>query len=47
LIWRRLVRRLWSTGTLEKVVLMDFLWAIYAQVLPESGRAPSNCSSAP
>ena len=26
--------RLWSTGTLEKVVLMGFLWVIYAQVLP-------------
>ena len=26
--------RLWSTGTLEKVVLMGFLWIIYAQVLP-------------
>jgi hypothetical protein len=26
--------RLWSTGTLEKVVLMGLLWVVYAQVLP-------------
>jgi hypothetical protein len=26
--------RLWSTGTLEKVVLVGLLWVIYAQVLP-------------
>jgi hypothetical protein len=26
--------RLWSTGTLEKVVLMGLLWVIYASVLP-------------
>jgi hypothetical protein len=35
--WVASNRRLWSTGTLEKVVLMGFLWVIYAQVLPESG----------
>lgn len=26
--------KLWSTGTLEKVVLVGLLWVIYAQVLP-------------
>jgi hypothetical protein len=33
--WVAANHRLWSTGTLEKVVLMGFLWVIYAQVLPD------------
>jgi hypothetical protein len=32
--------RLWSTGTLEKVVLMGLLWVIYAQVLPGVTASP-------
>jgi hypothetical protein len=32
--WVAVHSRLWSTGTLEKVVLLGFLWVIYAQVLP-------------
>ncbi|MEV6489023.1 hypothetical protein AB0M20_10375 [Actinoplanes sp. NPDC051633] len=32
--WVAANHRLWSTGTLEKVVLIGFLWVIYAQVLP-------------
>ncbi|WP_127506868.1 hypothetical protein [Actinoplanes solisilvae] len=33
--WVAANSRLWSTGTLEKVVLMGLLWVIYAEVLPE------------
>jgi hypothetical protein len=32
--WVTVHSRLWSTGTLEKVVLLGLLWVIYAQVLP-------------
>ncbi len=32
--WVAVHSRLWSTGTLEKVVLLGLLWVIYAQVLP-------------
>jgi hypothetical protein len=32
--WVAVHSRLWSTSTLEKVVLLGLLWVIYAQVLP-------------
>jgi len=32
--WVAAHSRLWSAGTLEKVVLLGLLWVIYAQVLP-------------
>jgi hypothetical protein len=32
--------RLWSTGTLEKVVLIGLLWVIYAQILPGLDSTP-------
>ena len=39
--WVAANHRLWSSGTLEKVVLMGLLWVIYAEVLPAGTAGPA------